>query len=262
MRRPTALRLESTANIEQLRSASSLAVRAGFDGIEWSIPHEHPTSLPTDQTNELDILTGLQPTDLAVVAVAVRWGSPDLDDTAKSVTGLLDRVRTIGTRCLNLTIPPIPLSPCGDGFTRYSDALNFAYRLLRRIRFEAEAAGVAVALEAACGGVFFSPIELRELVDSVNSWAVGTCIDIGRVLAIGSPADWIETLGPRVRSVRLDTDLRPENVRPDAGSVDFAGLRRALERVPRDRPIIAVGTSEPIERRAALAELGCPLKDA
>ena len=260
MRRPTALRLESITSMERVRSACSLAVHAGFDGIEWSIPREHLAPILAGQTSGLGFLTTLQTTDLEVIAVTAPCGSADLRETARSVIGLLDGVRMIGARCLNLTIPPIGPSPGGVGFAHYSDAMNFAYGLLRRVRFEAEAAGVAVALEAVCGGALISPVELRELVDSANSWAVGACIDVGRTLAIGSPADWIETLGRRVHSVRIDPDSPPGETRRDARPVDFAALFRALDRVPRERPIIAAGASDPDRQRAALVELGCPLE--
>ena len=262
MRRPTALRIEPIANIDELQNACAIAVRAGFDGIEWSIGDEELASFSTGQTNQrFDFLTDLGAHRIDVIAIASHGGSPDLDQTANSVAAALDRFRAIGARSLNLSIPPVTPASGRNGFVRYSDALDFAYRLLRRVRFEAEAAGVAVALEAACGGAFRSPVEARELVDSVNSWAVGMCVDVGRVLAVGSPADWIETLGSRVHSVRLEPDWPPSGSGPSA-PVDVAALGHALRRVPRERPVIAAGKSDPIIQRKNLVGLGCPLEEA
>jgi len=89
-----------------------------------------------------------------------------------------------------------------SGFARYQDALNFAYQLLRAARFEAEAAGVVVAVEAAHDGCLLSPVELRELIDAVNSWVVGACLDVDRVRTVGEPIDWLTTLTHRVKAVR------------------------------------------------------------
>ena len=44
--------------------------------------------------------------------------------------------------------------------------------------------------------------DLRELIDAVNSPAVGVCLDVEQVGLIGSPLDWIHTLHRRVKAVR------------------------------------------------------------
>ena len=262
MRRPTALRIESTAKIDELQKVCGIAVRAGFDGIEWSIPDEDLALISTGQMNQLfDSLTDLHGQGIEVIAIASHVGSMDLKQTAMGVATALDRCGAIGARCLNLSIHPVTPSPGHNGFVRYSEVLDFAYRLLRCVRFDAESAGVAVALEAVCGGAFLSPVEARELVDSVNSWAIGMCVDVGRVLAVGWPVDWIETLGSRVHSVRLEPDWPLSGSGPSV-PVDVAALGHALGRVPYERPLIAAGKGDPITQRKNLAGLGCPLEAA
>ena len=254
------MRIAPIANIEELQTACSSAVRAGFDGVEWPVSGEPVDGRSTELASRAGLFTDSVPPDLSVIAMAVKGDSTNLGGTVERVTALLRDGEQLGARCLNYTIPPIRSVSAEIGFVSYSDALNFAYHLLRRVRFEAEATGVAVALEAATGRTLLSPVELRELVDAANSWAVGVCVDVAYASVVGSPADWIEVLGPRVHSLRVSpgSPSRPKD--DDSRATEFNALLTALRRVPAERPIIAAGSDDARGQRAFLADLGCPIE--
>lgn len=92
--------------------------------------------------------------------------------------------------------------------------------------------GVALALDAPSCGCLLSPVELREVIDTANSSAIGACLDLGKIAALGSPADWVTTLGHRVHAVRVSHEQAPR------APLDSDDLPTALQSVPRDRPII------------------------
>jgi sugar phosphate isomerase/epimerase len=48
-----------------------------------------------------------------------------------------------------------------------------------------------------------SPVELREIIDAVNSPMVGACLDAARLERFGSLTDWMAILHRRARAIRL-----------------------------------------------------------
>ena len=121
------------------------------------------------------------------------------------------------------------------------------------MRFEAEATGVTVALEAATGGCFLSPIEVRELIDAVNSSAIGVCLDLERIGAIGSPLDWIDTLHRRVQAVRYtEVPCSGGSAAAQTCQVPIDTLIQALDGIPSDCPLILSGV--PLPRRTVAGE--------
>ena len=163
------------------------------------------------------------------------WPEPCVE----SLAALLPWAAGLGARCVNVTIPPLRSRCSQTGFERYQDALNFAYGLLHAIRFAAEEAGAAVALEAGIGGCLLSPVELREIIDNANSWAVGSVIDADRIAAGGCVEDWLRTLTHRVHAVRLPGDYSRESTGAAPRSGGFESpLNRLLDELRYDRAVI------------------------
>jgi len=203
MTRPILLRVEAADG--QVERAVAEAISAGFDGIDLLLGSA-PFQLDTNASGR-------------VLAVSYGCESASIEQEAACIAGILHEAGAIGARVLNVTIPA--LNPAG--FARYQDALNCSYELIHRLRLEAEASGVALAIEAPAAGSLRSPVELREIIDAANSWAVGACIDCARITASGgSPADWIETLSYRVHAVRASSQP----------------LENSLGPIPSERPLI------------------------
>jgi sugar phosphate isomerase/epimerase len=204
-RRPILFRIEQPGSVSEADEQYCRTLAAGFDGVEVTLVPE------TIWWNWIEARTGDvhgrfgtdSRTDYAVCVVAARCTTTDVSAALDEVTSLIARAVPWRARCLNLAIPPLAVTPGDEGFSSYRDALNFAYKLLEGVRFEAEAAGVAVALEAGAGHTLLSPVELCEIIDAANSWAVGVCIDVATVARFGSPAEWIRTLARRIHAVRL-----------------------------------------------------------
>lgn len=190
--RPLLLAIDQSVTLLDLREHAARAMRNGFDGVEWSVPVGFVPPQPA--ISHLD--------SIPIGVVAIRCEMMDIPSAGQFVSAHLQAASSLGAKVINLSIPPIWRGNDGEGFARYQDALNFAYELLHLVRFEAEATGVTVALEAATGGCFLSPIEVRELIDAVNSSAIGVCLEVERIAAIGSPIDWLHTLHRRIRAVR------------------------------------------------------------
>jgi sugar phosphate isomerase/epimerase len=259
MRRPIGLRIEHDESAPPARYGQALD--AGFDGIELLISPHPVSGQPEGEAAARELLTDVGPAELKVVAVASYCATTVIEAAIEQVRALLNRAADFQACCLNLTLPPVRPGDGEDGFARYQDGLNFADRLLHEVRYEAESSGVAVALEAAAGGCLLSPVELCEMIDRANSWAVGACIDVVRIAQIGLPPDWLATLRRRVHAVRIcDVSWADESPAGESSAgggqppVDLGAVSAVLDEVPYEGPIIASGPGEPQEIIARMVE--------
>jgi len=224
MNRPILLRVEDSAG--KTDASAGLAERLGarFAGIEYVLPASAPPgSIEAVPFAPADRRGGDNPCPIRAIAANCR--EVQLDSAVEAVTTLLQLASRADVTVLNLTLPPLALASESTGFARYRDALNFAYQLLRGLRLRAESTGVVVAVEAVHGRWLLSPVELRELIDAANSWAIGACIDLARVSDVGAPIDWITTLTHRVKAVRwnVDPNSRPSPLKNALNAIDFRG---------------------------------------
>ena len=165
---------------------------------------------------------------------------------------LLDQAATLGAGSV-LVIPAV-VGRCDEAAPRtaYADALHASAEALRRLRHEAEARRVALAIENVWNRFLLSPVEMAGLIDRVNSPYVGAYFDVGNVMPFGYPQDWIDTLGGRIARVHVkDYDLsRPgrDGFCPlGQGSVDWAAAFEALQNAGYDGPLTYEGPGDPAE---------------
>jgi L-ribulose-5-phosphate 3-epimerase len=67
----------------------------------------------------------------------------------------------------------------------------------------AEELGVKIAIENVWNQFLLSPLEAARYVDEFNSPAVGWHFDVGNVLNIGWPEQWIAVLGKRIQKLHI-----------------------------------------------------------
>ena len=256
MQRPIAFRILPGQDEAGVRTQCERAVSAGFDGIDLPVELPSAPGGASEESVRGHLLSGSMPGDLKVVSIAASCSTCEVGPAIEEVRALLHQAEELQARCLNLTIPPLRSGDEGFGFSRYQDALNFAFRLLHEARYEAESTGVPCALEVPADGCLLSPVEARETIDQGASWAVGTCLDVNRIARIGSPADWLATLRRRVHSLRVAFTSEVAaglTERREPGS-DFASLSALLDEVSYEGPVIASGPAGPERIRADLAE--------
>lgn len=121
-----------------------------------------------------------------------------------------DHIVALIQRAAENTIPAFILRPAdlsGEQPPSYVDALAWTFEALDALRHEAETVGVAVVVDHRGSRFLLSPAEAADLLDTVNSPAVGWQLDCDPV---GRLSDWIATMARHLMSVRLGA------VRPDA----------------------------------------------
>ena len=122
---------------------------------------------------------------------------------------------------------------------RYDIAYDRCVYALQLLAPEAEKAGVHIGIENVWNRFLLSPLEMRQLVRDVDSSHVGVYFDVGNIIYVGYPEDWIRILGQYIKKIHL-SDYRREQaglgafVDLFAGDVDFPEVARALAEIGYD----------------------------
>ncbi|MBN2377276.1 MAG: TIM barrel protein [Sedimentisphaerales bacterium] len=86
----------------------------------------------------------------------------------------------------------------------YEGAFNRLFLGLEELAGQAEEWGVRLALENPGGGLLLSPLEMRDLIDEINSGYVGICFNPAWAGRLGDRLDWMRIFGQRIFAVRLN----------------------------------------------------------
>lgn len=241
--RPVLMQLEWTSDPRANRELLQRVAKAGFDGVELDFSTCAGLQVAIDAAGDEAIAELLTTGRMSTSALAVQCAGTNVVDATLQLSRLLERLAGLSIRCVNLSLPSVRSGKTEAGLACHQQVINFGYTLLRETRLEAEAAGVALAIEAAQQGVLMSPMEARELIDAANSALIGVCLDVARIEAIGCPADWITSLHRRVRAVRVHAGMFEggDDQRGRASTTALDDLVPALSGVAFRGPVILRG---------------------
>lgn len=166
-------------------------------------------------------------------------------------------LRRADVGCLSIGIQPAPENGSQAENPVNFDLVSCWYEFLRGIRFDAEAAGVRVAIEyrPTTGA---SLVGLGDLVDEVACCAVGVCVDAAECQNTASLINSLTTLGRRVHCVRLDADSVSLLCGLDhpSSATAYDDFVHALSGVSRDAVIILPDTADATAIRRLRAIVG------
>ena len=108
----------------------------------------------------------------------------------------------------------------------YEQAFNSLFDALERLSEIAERESVMLAMENPGSGLLLSPLELRELIDEINSPYLGICFNPDNVGRSGDPIDWLRILDKRVIGLRLSSKDIAENGAEDNQDMIVTELER------------------------------------
>jgi L-ribulose-5-phosphate 3-epimerase len=242
-----------------LLQAARAARAAGFEAFEPALEQEGELTPQSDEEQCRALgsrIRGLG-LELGSLACGLHWrrpfSSPDPQvrrEARNLALAALDRARWLGAPVL-IVVPGVVahFSQPQRLLCTYEDALARAFDALRELSIEAEARGVIIAIENARNQFLLSPVEMRDLIDRMNSGWIGACLDIGNALRFGVPQDWIQTLGRRIVGVhakdfRLADGAANGFCPPGEGDVDWPAVMNALQRVRYQGPLTYEGQGE------------------
>ena len=244
---------DGLANTHPIDDALITVKEAGYAGLELCMGTEGVLNTQTTQ-GECETVRGkIEASSLKVETLAsgLSWGTnPTSNDAAtrkKAIQlnqAVLQRAAWLGVKSV-LYVPGVVKSPISPDLVRYDKALERAREGVDALLETAEKVGVELCLENVWNGMFYSPVEMAQFVDSFKSDKLGVYFDIGNVLGYHQhPPHWIEILGKRIRRVHIK-DFKQSIGSLDgfcdllAGDVPWAQSIAALRNVGYDKTIVA-----------------------
>jgi len=234
--------------------ASREAKELGYEGIEVCLFSEGPLSLDISASEVGKLRRTLEGAGLqaASVATGVLWEYP----LTSSNPGVRERGKQIVTRCLEvgsqlgatgmLLVPgavEIFFNPRAE-VVPYDVAMQRVEEAMRELVPVAEKNKVAMGIENVWNKMFLSPLEARDFVDRFGSEYLGWYFDVGNIVALGVPEQWIRILGKRIKKVHVK-DFRRSVGTLDGfvdlleGDVNWPEVMKALKEVGYDDYLIA-----------------------
>ena len=200
------------ANNESIESALSQTKSNKFDALELSVSSEGVINTNISKAECETIRKKIDDSGIFVdsIATGMSWGvSPTSDDESirkKSISlhqNALKVASYLDCKAL-LFVPGVVKSPISPEIVRYDKALERLREAINQMLPVAEDLNVDLCMENVWNGFFYSPIELRDFVDSFDSDKLGVYLDIGNLIGYQQyPPHWIELLNSRIKRVQI-----------------------------------------------------------
>ena len=200
------------SNNESIESALFQTKNNGFDALELSVSSEGVINTNTSKAECELIRKKIEDSGVFVdsIATGMSWGvSPTSNDKSireKSISLHQDALKVanyLDCKAL-LFVPGVVKSPISPEIVRYDRALARLREAINQMLPIAEDLKVDLCMENVWNGFFYSPIELRDFVDSFDSDRLGVYLDIGNLIGYQQhPPHWIELLNSRIKRVQI-----------------------------------------------------------
>lgn len=201
--------LSSLADCERCFAA---AAALGFEGVQPYIEPEGYFSLRSGDNALRSVAAAARRAGIALTSLEIKPFSYLLtdDDPAVRAAGI-KTVRRALEAAAAMEIPGVLIIPGYVGLpwdptakpVRYDLAYDRTQQALGELAPHAETLGVSILVENIWNKFLLSPLEVRTLIDAVDSPRVGVLLDTGNLIAFGYPEQWVRILGSRIKEVHL-----------------------------------------------------------
>jgi L-ribulose-5-phosphate 3-epimerase len=226
----------------------------GYEGVEVCLFPEGPLSLDMSEgdVGKLRKLLDGAGLQAASVTCGALWDNQlTSSDPEKRKAG-----KHIVTRCLEVAnqlgatgILVVPGSvetffmPEGE-IVQYDVAVQRVEEAVKELAPVAEKNKAAIGIENVWNKMFLSPLEARDFVDRIGSEYVGWFFDVGNIMLMGFPEQWIRILGKRIKKVHVKDFRRAVGTIEGfvdllEGDIDWPEVMKALKEVGYDDFLIA-----------------------
>ena len=233
----------------EIEKIFALASDAGFDGVELALAEDGPVNLNStkEDMEKIKALASQYGIELYSLASGLYWqtnytaSNPEVRQKAINITKKqLELASYLGMQSI-LVVPGavgVDFEPDSE-VVPYDVAYDRCKAALLELAPVAESFGVELCIENVWNKFLLSPLEMRDLIDSINSPFVGSYFDVGNVVYSGYPEHWISILGNRIKKVHFK-DYRKDpgglNCFVDilAGDVDYKAVKAGLDAIGYD----------------------------
>lgn len=227
----------------------TLAKDAGFEGVELSLTEDGPLGLKSSEKDILEVKKMANDMGLNIQSFAsdLAWGNPITsanDKTRENAVSYIKRQLEVASILGADTILLVP-GYVGVDFipdskvVYYEDAYKRAKEGISKVVETAEKYKVAIGIENVWNKFLISAMEMRNFIDEFKSDYVGSYFDVGNVIYMGYPEQWIKVLGKRIKKVHFKDYRRAVGTLDGfvdllAGDVNYPAVMEALKEIGYD----------------------------
>ncbi len=212
------------------------AKRAGFDGVEVAISEDGAISLTSTEEDMKKIRELAEKLDMEIISVAsgFGWKYPLTDND--------EEVRIKAKNCIKKTIEVAAWLGCDAILVvpgkvtpevSYDVAYDRTVEALNELEAFAREKGVCIGVENVWNDFLLSPLEMRNLIDEINSPYVKAYLDVGNMIYSGFAQHWVRILGERIKKVHIKDYSRSAHTFVSLlnGDVNYPEVVKALNEV-------------------------------
>lgn len=234
-----------------LEQIFAFAAKTGYDGVELPLDEagtEFGLDCTREQAENIKKLADKYNIQLYSVACGLHWkysltaNDPAMREKAKNIVRKeLETASWLG--CDTILVVPgavaaydIPEAGEDWELVPYDVCYDRAVEWVEELKADAEKFGVCIGIENVSNMFLLSPLEMRDFIDRFDSPYVAAYFDVGNVVYIGQPEDWIRILNKRIKKVHIKDCDRATNWGRTmlSGDVDYPKVMQALREIGYD----------------------------
>ncbi len=229
------------------REAMEQCAKADYDGVELVVSETGELNMKTTEKEMLAFKKMAEDMGLAICSVGAwnLWANNLVSDDPKIAAYAKDIIKqelTAAAACgadTVLVVPGYVGTPFGPGIVPYDVAYERSQKALAELADFAAQLRVCIGVENVWNKFLLSPLEMKRFIDEIGSDWVGAYFDVGNIIYIGYPDQWMHILGKRIKKLHF-CDCRFEGngltmfVDLFEGDVDFEAVMRAAKDIGYD----------------------------
>ena len=230
-----------------LKEAMQQCKSAGYDGVELVLTDTGGLNMGISDSGLADIKRAADGFGLEIPSIGSWniWGNNLVsDDPTVAEKGFeiikkqLYCAAALGADTI-LAIPGYVGTPFFEGKVSYDVAYDRAQAAISKLGEIAKEVKVNIGVENVWNKFLLSPLEMRNFIDEIGNEYVGAYFDVGNIIYIGYPEQWIRILGKRIKKLHF-CDYRFEQAGLGAfvdlfeGDVDYFEVMAACKEIGYD----------------------------
>jgi len=196
-----------------LKDCFKLAKEAKFDGVEVVIAEEGEITLSSTKRDIQKIVKISRSigVEISSLATGLFWdysltsnNSSEREKAKRIVKKMLEVANWLEVDTILIVPGAVDIySKPGFPVVSYDKVYERSFQALKELAPIAETYKINIAIENVWNKFLLSPVEMKHFIDSIGSSCVGVYFDVGNVLQIGLPEQWIKILGSRIKKVHV-----------------------------------------------------------
>lgn len=231
-----------------LMAGLKIIKEAGFEAVELNYTEEMEKNDYVKNVRETVLSSGLE---IASLLTGQFWQYPLTSDNPEKrkkgeelLIKSIEVCELLGTDALLVVPGVVGRLGSADERVRYDIAYKRAQESIEKVIPLAEKKNVYICVENVWNKFLLSPLEMKQFVEELKSGYVAVYFDVGNILVLGYPEDWIRILGKRIKRIHLkDFKVSVGNIGGFCdlleGDVDWIEVMKALKEVGYDSYLTA-----------------------